>query len=153
MHAVRDCNLQADEWPTQSNPRPIDMPILPLETRTVLLAIVYLLVKHFIADFLLQTERQRREKGIYGAPGGLTHALTHIAFTMPVFWLLHSSDQHTIALLLAAEFTIHYHLDWAKEQIVRTNGWGAQNRYFWWALGADQMCHALTYIAIVWLAL
>lgn len=129
------------------------MPILPFETRTVLLAIVYLLVKHFIADFLLQTERQRREKGIYGAPGGLAHALTHIVLTAPVFWLLRTSSHTTIALLLAAEFAVHYHLDWIKEEILRANGWGPQNRYFWWTLGADQMCHALTYVAIVWLAL
>lgn len=128
-------------------------PALTPEIRTVLLAIVYLLVKHFIADFLLQSDRQRREKGIFGATGGITHALTHIVLTAPVFWLLRTPSHNTMATLLTAEFAIHYHLDWSKEHIVRRNGWGLQNRYFWWTLGADQMCHALTYVAIVWLAL
>lgn len=123
------------------------------EIRTVLLAIVYLAVKHFIADFLLQSETQRREKGVYGARGGLTHAFTHVVFTLPVFWLLGVGSPSKVAALLAAEFVIHYHLDWTKEQLVRANGWGTQDRYFWWALGLDQMLHVLTYIAIIWLAL
>lgn len=128
-------------------------PALTPEIRTVLLAIVYLLVKHFIADFLLQTERQRREKGIYGATGGLTHALTHIVLTAPVFWLLGTSSHSAMATLLAAEFAVHYHIDWTKEGILRAYGWGMRDRYFWWTFGADQMSHALTYVAIVWLAL
>ena len=44
------------------------------EAAMVLLAMAYLLVKHAAADLILQTETQRREKGIYGATGGLTHS-------------------------------------------------------------------------------
>lgn len=45
------------------------------DVRVVLLAMAYLLIKHCIADFLLQTENQRLTKGDYGAIGGITHAL------------------------------------------------------------------------------
>jgi hypothetical protein len=47
------------------------------------------------------------------------------------------------------EFLLHYHIDWAKEQITRRNGWTIQNPGFWHALGTDQLLHGLTYLAIV----
>ena len=119
----------------------------------VLAAMSYLLVKHAVADFLLQTENQRRTKGIYGAAGGFTHCLTHVLLSGPVFFILSPAIAPAIALLiLAGEFVIHYHLDWAKEQVVRRNGWTSHDTYFWWALGLDQLCHGLTYVAMIWLA-
>ena len=124
---------------------------LPAGVQTALLAMAYLVVKHAIADFLLQTEYQRRTKGDYGALGGITHAFTHIFLTVPVFWVLPPVGIGIIAVLLAAEFVVHYHLDWTKEQIVRANNWTSRNTPFWWAIGLDQMAHALTYVAILWL--
>jgi hypothetical protein len=123
------------------------------DVRIVLVAMAYLLIKHCIADFLLQTENQRRTKGDYGALGGITHALTHIALTAPVFLILPPVEIGAIAALLAGEFTVHYHLDWAKEQAVRHNGWTSRDTPFWWALGIDQLGHGLTYVALLWLAL
>ena len=58
------------------------------DVRIVLIAMSYLLIKHCAADFLLQTENQRRTKGDYGAMGGITHAATHILLTAPVFLIL-----------------------------------------------------------------
>lgn len=122
------------------------------DIRIVLVAMAYLLIKHCLADFLLQTEFQRRTKGDYAALGGITHALTHIALTAPVFLLLPPVGAGGIAALLLGEFAIHYHLDWSKEQAVRRNGWTLRDRPFWWALGLDQLGHALTYIGLLWLA-
>lgn len=123
---------------------------LPADAGIVLTAMAYLLVKHAIADFLLQTEAQRRGKGTYGAPGGLNHCLTHIISTAPVFWLLPSIPLGTAAALLAAEFALHYHLDWVKEQFVRRNHLTTADSWFWWALGLDQLLHGLTYVALIW---
>ena len=50
-----------------------------------LAAITYLLAKHAVADFCLQTPLIYRQKAIYGAPGGLLHAFIHILLTAPVF--------------------------------------------------------------------
>lgn len=119
---------------------------------TALAAMTYLMVKHWIADFVLQTDKQRREKGKYGAPGGLTHAATHVLFTLPVFLLLADVAPKLAALILAAEFVVHYHIDWGKENLVRSEGWTAHDTPFWWAIGFDQMLHGLTYVAIVWVA-
>ncbi len=119
----------------------------------VLIAMAYLLIKHCVADFLLQTENQWRTKGNYGAVGGITHSATHVLLTAPVFLMLPPIRLGTVALLLVGEFVVHYHLDWAKEQALRRNGWTAQDTPFWWALGLDQLGHGLTYIALLWCAL
>lgn len=119
----------------------------------VLMAMAYLLIKHCVADFLLQTENQWRTKGTYGAVGGITHSATHAALTAPVFFLLPPISISAAAMLLAGEFVIHYHLDWAKEQTLRRNKWTARDKPFWWALGIDQLGHGLTYVALLWVAL
>jgi hypothetical protein len=118
----------------------------------VLAAMAYLLIKHAVADFLLQTAYQRQTKGIYGALGGFTHCLTHIVLTAPVFLLLPGVSLQRAAVILAAEFGIHYHLDWLKDQTVRRQGWTSHDTPFWWALGLDQLMHGLTYVGIIWMA-
>lgn len=126
---------------------------IPAPALMVLAAIAYLMVKHAVADFFVQTEAQRREKGHYGATGGLTHSLTHIALTAPVFMLLPAIATGMAAALLAAEFVLHYHIDWTKEQVVRRNAWTSHDTPFWWAIGLDQLLHGLTYIGVVAVAL
>lgn len=125
---------------------------VPGDVTVVLLAMTYLLIKHLFADFLLQTEIQRRTKGNYGAGGGLAHALTHIVLTAPVFFILPAIGAGPVALLLAGEFALHYHIDWTKEQLLRRNNWALTDQAFWWALGIDQLAHGLTYVALIWLA-
>jgi hypothetical protein len=116
-----------------------------------LAALTYLLAKHAVADFLLQTPQIYLQKGIYGAPGGLLHAFIHILLTLPVFFLFPGGSAELAATLLAAEFVVHYHIDWIKEQIVRHYGWKFADRQYWCALGIDQFLHGLTYIAILWI--
>ena len=134
------------------------MPIsfTPAEAQAIqiaLTAIAYLMVKHAVADFFLQTETQRREKGQYGATGGLTHSLTHIALTAPVFLIVPAISTGLAASLLAAEFVLHYHIDWIKEQVVRANAWTSHDTPFWWAIGFDQLLHGLTYVGLLAVAL
>ena len=115
-----------------------------------LAAMAYLLTKHAVADYFLQSETIYRQKGIYGAPGGLLHAFTHILLTAPVFFLFPDGSVALAFGLLGAEFLVHYHIDWAKEQIVRHYGWRFADRQYWGALGFDQLLHGLTYVAILW---
>lgn len=123
-----------------------------LSVNLVLAAMAYLLIKHAVADFLLQTAFQRQTKGIYGALGGFTHCLTHVALTAPVLPLFPSVTMTAAALILAGEFVIHYHLDWLKDRVVRTRGWSSHDTPFWWALGLDQLMHGLTYVGLLWVA-
>ena len=115
----------------------------------VLAAVAVLMLKHTIADFYLQTPYQYLNKGTYGHPGGFMHSAIHVALT-PLVYLVLVPGSLLIALAIAlAEFAVHYHVDWLKEQITHRNGWTAQDRGFWYALGTDQLVHGLTYLLIV----
>lgn len=116
----------------------------------VLFAIGYLLLKHAIADFFLQTPYQWKNKGRYGHPGGLLHAAIHVALTAPVFLILPPVTREVGAALLAGEFVLHYHIDWLKERTLKAHGWTTANSAYWRTTGIDQLAHNLTYVAIAW---
>lgn len=113
----------------------------------LLTVLIWLEIKHFIADYPLQTLYQLKNKGTYGHPGGILHSGIHVAGTALAFLLV----PPTLALgaaILVGEFLVHYHVDWAKENIIRRMGYTATDRGFWWAIGVDQLIHHLTYVAI-----
>lgn len=117
--------------------------------RLTLAAVAVLMFKHAVADFYLQTAYQYLNKGKYGHPGGFIHAGIHTALT-PLVYLVMMPGSFLIAGAIAlGEFLLHYHIDWAKEQITHRNGWTPQDRGFWYALGTDQLIHGLTYLVIV----
>jgi hypothetical protein len=113
---------------------------------TILALVAALLVKHWICDFVIQTQYQVTNKGRYGHPGGILHAAIHglgtgvcVAFVVP-----------GSALIMAAlDAVVHYHVDWAKSALNRVTGWTADRPQFWWLLGADQLLHHITYCIIV----
>ncbi len=115
----------------------------------MLLGLAYLAAKHAIADFFLQTKYQYANKGVYGHPGGLLHVLIHGALSMPLLLILPPKTAMYGILILGAEILVHYHCDWAKEKIVKGNGWLFTNDNFWRAMGIDQLIHGLTYLAMV----
>jgi hypothetical protein len=116
-------------------------------TTTVFILLALFGIKHFIADFLMQYEYMLREKGIYGAEGGLHHAAVHAALTFLILtFFLHSAND--IILLALADGVIHYHIDWAKQQL--NKGLSTTDRMFWVWMGADQGLHYLTYIGIIY---
>lgn len=68
----------------------------------------------------------------------------------PLVYLVIAPASLLIALWIAlGEFAVHYHVDWAKEQITRRNGLNPQVSGYWHTLGIDQLLHGLTYITIV----
>ncbi|HEY0105417.1 MAG TPA: DUF3307 domain-containing protein [Rhizomicrobium sp.] len=119
------------------------------ETALVLGALLAFQIKHFLADFVLQTAYQVRTKGIYGHAGGLMHAGIHILGTIPVlvYW---GASAGAAAIVLIGEFVVHYHMDWLKANIDRIYQWGMQSQRFWMLFGFDQLVHQLTYLGIVY---
>ena len=117
--------------------------------QAALVALVLFQVKHLVADFMLQGPRMTADKGYYGRAGGLWHAAVHVAGTMPILlWL--GPAPGTLAAILAAEFVVHYHIDWIKAAHARQRDVSPEDRVFWIMLGADQMLHQVTYIGILW---
>lgn len=113
----------------------------------IFLLLFLLFAKHWIADFVLQSEYQVQQKGIYGASGGIEHAGIHGALTMFVlFCFLESLVPCVILAVLDA--VVHYHVDYVKAR------WGTRDpntARFWRELGADQFAHATGYIWLCWI--
>ena len=105
-------------------------------------------LKHFVCDFVLQTAYQYRNKGTYGHPGGLLHAGLHTAGSLPAILALQAAGG-LAALILAAEFFVHYHVDWSKEQINKRYALNFNNNAYWSVFGADQLLHQMTYVVML----
>jgi hypothetical protein len=109
-------------------------------------------LKHFIADFLLQTAWMVREKGIYGRLGGIAHAGLHGLCSLAVLALF-GLPASLIVALAALETALHYHIDYGKERLARHLGDTPADHRFWILLGFDQLLHHLTYAAMIIAAL
>jgi hypothetical protein len=111
------------------------------------LFLVLFQVKHYLADFRLQTGWMAANKGRYGHPSGLLHAGLHGVLSLPI--LLWFSLPLELALTLTlTETVIHYHIDWTKSRLVRQRAVTETDPRFWHYLGLDQAAHQLTYIAL-----
>ena len=118
----------------------------------MLLVLAGLQTKHFAADFLLQTERMRREKGLYGRAGGLWHSLVHVMGSAIVL-LPTVGPTAPLAAVLVGEGAAHYHIDWSKERIGRRQGLAMQSEGFWRLFGLDQLAHQFTYLVMLFVVL
>jgi len=120
----------------------------------VLALLILFQIKHFIADYPLQTPAMIRGKGILFNPQGILHSLHHSALTLAalgVFSIVHPITLSAAVIIAVAEFFIHYLIDYAKMQVGKNLS--TDNPKFWWAIGFDQMLHHLTYIGFAWIVL
>ena len=108
------------------------------------LLLILLFIKHWVVDFILQTERMVFGKGIYGNIHGICHSLQHAIVTTII--LLHFTQSiPTILTLSIIELIIHYHTDFIKMKF--GNG-SVNNKMFWVHLGLVQLVNSLNYILI-----
>ncbi len=117
---------------------------------TLLLVFLLLQVKHLIIDWIMQPQWMWSKKHIYGHWGGLTHAgfnaLGTAAVIAPFFG--------HFFLVFIVDFLLHYHIDWAKMNLNKYTGWGANTHpQFWWLLGLDQFAHQATYILLLYMVM
>lgn len=106
-----------------------------------------LFVKHFVVDFVFQTQHQIDRKGTYGDWIGFSHSIEHGLATFLVFMFFGIGLEASI-ILATTDTVVHYHIDYIKMR------WGTKDMYtklFWTQFGMDQMFHALTYIELVYL--
>lgn len=118
----------------------------------VLGLLVGLEVKHFIADYLLQPPWILAGKGNYRLPGGYAHAGIHALFSLIVLVVL-GTPLWLAASLCAAEFVIHYGLDYAKIHYSAGVHMDKAPKRYWGLHGLDQLGHQLTYAAMVGIVL
>ena len=113
----------------------------------VLLVILILEIKHFFADYPLQTTWMVQNKGTWGHPAGIVHAGIHAVLTTLAFFVITPTLLIGLAIVVG-EFLLHYHIDVTKEFFMRRSKFSAADGPFWVLLGLDQLAHHLTYVAI-----
>jgi len=109
-------------------------------------------VKHYIADYFLQPGWMLGGKGDFRKPGGYAHAGVHAVFSFIVL-LVCGTPHWLAAVLLVAEFVVHYALDYAKIHYSMGVHVDKDPRRFWALHGIDQLTHQLTYAAMIYTVL
>ena len=104
--------------------------------------LLLLFVKHYIVDFVLQTDDMVKGKAIYGNRDGIMHSLQHAVGTgiVAIFTLTHPLLWIVLPIF---DFIVHYHIDWLKMN------YGCRDitkKEFWNHLGLDQLAHYITYL-------
>ena len=105
-------------------------------------------LKHFMCDFMLQTDWMALTKGKPGKEGYqalFSHTLIHALGTL-IIMLVFAPNLWWLSLV---DFVIHSIVDRLKGIATLKNGWQTKDTMFWWAFGADQELHNFTHIAYV----
>lgn len=110
-------------------------------------------VKHYYADFAIQTYAQTIRKGIYRDLVGISHSLDHILGSLLVLSAASFFVSFSLPLMIVlcfAEGILHYHIDWVK---VHYGTKDLTKPLFWNQFGMDQLAHQFTYLGMVYLLL
>lgn len=105
-------------------------------------------IKHWFADFKIQTYMQTVKKGVWLDPIGLSHSIDHVvisAIALMIFCAFIPLPLHKILIVLALEGPAHYLIDFIK---VRYGCKDNTKPLFWSQFGQDQLAHQVCYIAI-----
>jgi hypothetical protein len=114
----------------------------------ILLLLLLLQVKHWYADFKIQTYMQTVKKGVWLDPIGISHTLDHIWTTLIVLFIfsfLHPITITAIVVIAVCEGIYHYMVDYTKVK------YGCKDNtkpLFWNQFGLDQLAHQASYLAI-----
>lgn len=123
----------------------IDVPE-QISTAWIAAASVAFLIKHFLADFLLQTDWMAAGKD---RPKGwllplAAHAGVHGAMTAALFLAV----APPLAWLGLADMLVHGIIDRLKSISTRRSALTPRQTAFWWLFGLDQSLHHLTHIVL-----
>lgn len=115
-----------------------------ISTHWIVWGIVLFLMKHLLADFVLQSSwiaggKQQREGWL--AP--LTvHVSLHAALTGLILLILAPG----LVWLALVDFVVHFTIDRTKVIIEQRYEFKASQARYWWLFGTDQTLHHLTHL-------
>jgi len=119
-------------------------PSIPLWTFCALLLTFAL--KHFVADFALQTNwiaRGKERRQGWAAPLAV-HVSIHAALTLAIALAV----APRLWWLALADLVVHWTIDRTKTLVSHRGGWRVEQAPFWWVIGFDQFLHQVTNIAL-----
>lgn len=105
-------------------------------------------IKHFVADYPLQTRYMLGKFKEHGWIKPLAaHCGVHAGFTFAIAFAFVDFGLSLFVALL--DFVIHFTMDRIKASPKLLGRFTAIDPKFWWALGFDQMIHHLTHYLII----
>jgi hypothetical protein len=116
----------------------------------ILLLLALFQIKHWYADFKIQTYMQTVKKGVWLDPVGMSHTLDHIwtsAVVLIIFSIFYPIPILTIPVVILIEGIYHYLIDYTK---VRYGCKDSTKPLFWNQFGLDQLAHQFSYLVIAW---
>jgi hypothetical protein len=119
-----------------------------MDTITIILL---LQIKHWYADFWIQSYAQTVKKGVYGDPIGISHTLEHVIGTLLALLIASFFYSIPVSLILLCGFLdliLHYHIDYVKMHYGTKDN---KTTRYWREFGLDQFAHQLTYILFTYL--
>ena len=114
----------------------------------ILVLLLLFQIKHWYADFKIQTYMQTVKKGVWLDPTGMSHTLDHIWTTLLIlliFSVYYTIPVITIIVVACLEGIYHYLVDFTKVK------WGCKDNtkpLFWNQFGLDQLAHQTSYLVI-----
>jgi hypothetical protein len=115
---------------------------------SILVLLVLLQLKHLIVDWCWQPEYEWQNKGTYGHPGGIRHALKN-AIGTGICFAFFVTNFYWVILVVVLDGLIHYHIDWIKMNLNKLWKLTPLHPDFYKLMGADQALHQITYILLV----
>lgn len=119
-----------------------------------ILLLLFLQIKHWYADFKIQTYMQTVKKGVWLNPIGISHSIDHMYCTLVAFLVFSVLVTPISAFLILgiafAEGILHYIIDFVKVK------YGCKDNtkpLFWNQFGLDQLAHQITYLVMVFIIL
>jgi hypothetical protein len=119
----------------------------------ILLLLLFLQVKHWYADFVIQTYMQTVKKGVWLHPIGISHSIDHAYCSMIVLFIFSLFVPVSLIYVLILPFfegVVHYIIDFVKVK------YGCKDNtkpLFWNQFGMDQLAHQLCYLIMVFILL
>ena len=113
-----------------------------------LILLTLLQIKHWYADFKIQTYMQTIKKGVWLDPIGMSHTLDHIwcsLVALLIFNFIVPISATTIIAVASIEGVYHYIVDYTK---VKFGCKDNTKPLFWNQFGLDQLAHQLSYLCM-----
>jgi hypothetical protein len=120
-----------------------------VEQYQIIQFVILINLKHFICEFVLQTDEIAVSKLKYGSWPSVLHILHHALGTLVILQLFHV-ELGLILLLILLEMFLHYHVDWTH---MKFGAKSYRNKSYWQWLGAEQFAHQLIYVLLAILVL
>lgn len=103
-------------------------------------------LKHYLADFVLQTNWIAQGKD--ARVGWLAPLLAHVGIHAALALVIALAVAPRFWWLALVDFGLHFCVDRGKTLIGRWGGWGVCDARYWWLFGFDQLLHQVTNVGL-----